>query len=56
MLDVSERFYSIQGEGKYAGYPAYFIRLSHCNLNCVFGKYRCDTFDVWKKVSEKIDE
>lgn len=33
-LLVSEHFYSIQGEGKTSGVPAYFIRLSQCNLNC----------------------
>ncbi|MDH5718556.1 MAG: radical SAM protein [Spirochaetia bacterium] len=38
-LDISEIFYSIQGEGSYAGYPCIFIRLSGCNLNCNW----CDT-------------
>lgn len=33
-LLVSERFYSVQGEGKTSGVPAYFIRLSTCNLQC----------------------
>lgn len=33
-LLVSERFYSVQGEGKTSGVPAYFIRLSQCNLTC----------------------
>jgi len=27
-------FYTIQGEGKYIGYPTTFIRLSRCNLRC----------------------
>lgn len=34
-LLVSERFFSIQGEGKTSGVPAYFIRLSQCNLNSI---------------------
>lgn len=38
-LKVNEIFESIQGEGKYTGCPALFIRLSSCNLNCSF----CDT-------------
>lgn len=33
-LLVSERFYSVQGEGKTSGVPAYFIRLSQCDLSC----------------------
>lgn len=33
-LLVSERFSSIQGEGKTTGVPAYFIRLALCSLSC----------------------
>jgi len=33
-LNVSEKFYSIQGEGITSGVPAYFIRLANCNLSC----------------------
>jgi 7-carboxy-7-deazaguanine synthase len=39
MLSVSEIFSSIQGEGKFTGYPTTFIRLYKCNLKCVY----CDT-------------
>ncbi len=38
-LPISETFTSIQGEGKLAGVPSHFIRLSGCNLRCVW----CDT-------------
>lgn len=43
-LKVTSLFYTIQGEGPYSGWPAVFIRLSHCNLKC-FG---------WRKNSGKI--
>lgn len=38
-MKVVEMFASIQGEGKYLGYPVIFIRLAGCNLKCPF----CDT-------------
>ena len=33
-LWVQEMFYTIQGEGLYAGWPAIFIRMAGCNLRC----------------------
>lgn len=36
---VNEIFYSLQGEGRWAGRAALFLRLSGCNLRCPF----CDT-------------
>jgi organic radical activating enzyme len=39
-LFVTSMFFTLQGEGPYAGLPAVFIRLAKCNLTCSF----CDTF------------
>lgn len=39
VLDVIDIFYTIQGEGPLVGFPAIFIRLAGCNLNCPL----CDT-------------
>lgn len=39
-LFVTSMFFTLQGEGPYAGMPALFIRLAKCNLACSF----CDTF------------
>ena len=39
-LFVTSMFFTLQGEGPYAGMPAFFIRLAKCNLDCSF----CDTF------------
>ncbi len=38
-LKINEIFYSIQGESLYAGLPCVFIRLTGCNLRCMY----CDT-------------
>lgn len=48
-MRVNEIFYSIQGEGRFTGTPAIFIRLAGCNLRCDF----CDTeHQPYKDLSE----
>lgn len=48
-LNISELVSSIQGEGKFTGYPTTFVRLHGCNLNCGY----CDTKYAMKKDSKK---
>jgi len=38
-MNISEIFYSLQGEGRNQGAPCLFIRLAGCNLHCRY----CDT-------------
>jgi len=42
-LPLMEHFYTIQGEGRYAGRAAYFIRLAGCDVGCVW----CDVKESW---------
>jgi len=42
-LPIMEYFYTIQGEGFHSGRPAFFIRLSGCDVGCVW----CDVKESW---------
>lgn len=66
LFDVSEIFYSIQGEGITTGNPAVFIRLANCSLQCggaggdLFkaGKatWTCDSESVWRTSTKMTAE
>ena len=54
-LMVVSRFMTLQGEGPYRGYPAFFVRLAKCNLICSF----CDTYfdnGDWFTIDELMKE
>ena len=45
---------TLEGEGKYAGYPSIFMRLAMCNLTCkgfssTDSPHGCDSFISWSK-------
>lgn len=58
-LPVMEQFYSLQGEGYHSGRPAVFIRISGCDVGCVW----CDVKESWqiqdsqyKSIEKIVDE
>lgn len=59
-LPIIEMFTSIQGEGIYTGVPSLFVRVSGCNLRCVFGNSRCDTpyssFEAEKPICDNVND
>ena len=57
VLCINEMFHSLEGETVTAGFPAFFIRLGGCNLDCFY----CDTEQARvyyndMKIGEIIDE
>lgn len=42
-LPLNEAFLSFQGEGRFIGHPALFLRFNYCNLGCSW----CDTRFTW---------
>lgn len=43
LLPIVEEFYTLQGEGRYSGHAAYFIRIGGCDVGCPW----CDTKISW---------
>lgn len=44
LLPLVEDFYTLQGEGRYAGQAAYFIRIGGCDVGCKW----CDAKMSWR--------
>jgi 7-carboxy-7-deazaguanine synthase len=52
-MRITEIFYSIQGESSFAGLPCVFVRLTWCNLRCVW----CDSeYTFTGGVEMSVDE
>jgi len=51
-MKVCEIFASIQGESTYAGLPCVFVRMTGCNLRCVY----CDTAYSYEEGTEMSED
>ena len=54
-------FYTLEGEGRYIGYPSVFMRMSMCNLTCIGFKSEdspngCDSYISWSKKNKMTFE
>ncbi|MBT3168764.1 MAG: radical SAM protein [Candidatus Cloacimonetes bacterium] len=60
MLNISEIFYSLQGESSFAGKLCVFIRFAGCNLRCKYCdtkySYKSDLLLTIPKIIEKIEQ
>lgn len=49
-LPVMEAFYTLQGEGVFAGQAAYFVRLAGCDVGCTW----CDVKESWDAAAHPL--
>lgn len=53
LLTINEIFHSIQGESTKAGLPCVFVRLTYCNIRCVY----CDTeYAFYEGIDRTIED
>jgi organic radical activating enzyme len=56
-LHYTEKFYSIQGEGRYMGVPSVFLRMFGCNFRCKnFGRYEKDILGIDQDKNPEVVE
>ncbi len=51
-LPIMEQFYTLQGEGVFAGSAAYFIRIAGCDVGC----HWCDVKESWDASIHSIQD
>jgi 7-carboxy-7-deazaguanine synthase len=55
-LRVNEIFYSLQGESTYSGRPCVLVRLTGCQMRCVWCDSEHSFYDgTWRTVAEVLD-
>ncbi|MBE0584814.1 MAG: radical SAM protein [Desulfofustis sp.] len=56
MLEVSELFYSLQGESSWSGLPCVFVRLSGCNLRCSYcdARYTYEETGISRSIADIV--
>lgn len=47
MLNLNDVFWTFQGEGRWAGRRAFFVRMPYCNLECEWCDTTFNKFDQW---------
>src|SRR5438874_13274516 len=53
-MQITEIYKSLQGESTYAGMPCVFVRLTGCNLRCVWCDTECSFYGGKKVTAEQV--
>ena len=52
LLPLMEHFHTLQGEGRFTGQSAYFLRLGGCDVGCVW----CDVKESWDMAAHPLTD